>query len=219
MFILFAIPVLLFAYIFVKPQFTQNQKSQKSDSTEIIKNDETGENIDEKLRTLMTDAQTDLINGTEAAKLENYSTKSAQITLEIPKLDLVGPWSCETSSTSGLTTKLYIDNKSVKLITQTAKGTEHMLLKDECIYSWLNNGDGKKQCSGISEMLAIAEFASQSGFFDITSLIDEMGGQSTNEYKSLAASCKKMSLSSTIFSVPQGVKWVEDNTIIDSLQQ
>jgi len=216
MLVLFAIPALLFAYIFVKPQLTQNQKSQKIIQPEVVEN---GEEVDEKIRKLMSDAQTDVTNGSEAAKLENYSTESAQTDLQMPQLDLVGPWTCETSSSNGFTTKLYIENKSVKLITQTSKGTEHMLLKDVCVYTWINNGNGKKQCSGISEMITIAEFASQSGFFDMTSLIDEMGGQSANAYKSLAASCKKLSVSTAIFSVPQGIKWEEDNTIIDGLSQ
>ncbi len=213
--ILLAIPVALFAYIFVRPQMT-SEKNNKIVNKEITSE----EAVDDDFRALMGDVQKDMTNGSSSATLEGkvpLGTPAA--ILDLPKLDLVGPWSCESSDESGVSSKLYIESKQIKMITQSGGSSEHYLIKDSCLYTWIQSGNGKKQCTGISDMLSIAEFAAQSGLIDISSVLGQSGVDESGKFTKLIASCKKSPVGSFIFTLPQGIKWVEDNTLLEGVKE
>lgn len=212
--LLLAIPLALFAYIFVRPQMVDRQNN-KMINREINNEDK----VDDEIRALMGDVQRDMTNGSNSARLtESAKVGTSESSPSIPKLDLVGPWACESSDKQGISRKLYIESKQIKMITASKEGTEHHLIKEGCLYTWVNNGNGKKQCAGVSEMLSIADLATSTGLIDISVVLGESGIDESGNYADLLASCNRSSLGSFIFTLPQGIKWVEDNTMLEGVK-
>ncbi len=214
--VLIAIPLALAFHIFLRPQLSKDTAYV----TPVVRPTVEAEldiqsDLDSKVEVLEKLFQ----SASESATLSSPSANMKSNSTVIPNLDLVGPWTCSSTGVNSGSKKLYIENKSVKLVTQKGAETSHVLLKDGCLYSWSNNGSGVKQCEGISEMVSLAEMAISSGLVDISSVISEMASGSDDSIKELVSTCKKSQSVAYIFAIPQGIKWTEDSALLDSLQK
>ncbi|MFO0703579.1 MAG: hypothetical protein U0525_02540 [Patescibacteria group bacterium] len=217
--ILIAIPVALAGYIFLRPQISSPSRAPQIITP--VKQPDAAENVKDVLKTIIGDAQNNIFESTTAAVLGDKSaTNSAVTKYDIPKLDLTGPWVCESNDKDGNPKRLYIQNNMVKTTFQKKVGTEHILLKDNCLYNWIGSGSGKKICEGVAEMVSIADFFTKSGMADIADVIKQMNSQSSDEMSELLSTCKKTTnIGTYIFNLPQGINWVEDNKLLENWQK
>lgn len=214
--VLIAIPLALAFHIFLRQQPVK-EKAYIAPNTIPATKDE--RNVQSELESKLGVIEKIIQGSSEGANISSPSATLRSDSSVIPKLDLVGPWSCAITDAKGGSKKLYIENKSLKLVTQKGSETSHVLLKDNCLYSWVNNGPGVKQCEGVSDMLQLAEMAISMGITDTSSVIFEMTSNADGSISDLVNTCKKAQSGVYIFTIPQGIKWTEDSTLLESLQK
>lgn len=155
--------------------------------------------IDEGMKSLFAQVNAEMNPSEKVLSLE--TEKSAQV------LDLEGPWICESDSVN-----IYVKQKNIKVAFTEEKIQKHLLVNGDCAYEWSGNSDGVKQC-GIGVYLdLLAPFISSDPerIMQITkSLRSEM--QNKIDVDSVIASCKKLSVDNSVFTVPQGIKWAEQS--------
>ncbi len=155
--------------------------------------------IDEGMKSLFAQVNAEMNPSEKVLSLE--TEKSAQA------LDLKGPWVCENDSIN-----IYVKEKNIKVVFTEQKIQSHLLVNGDCAYEWSGNSDGVKQC-GIGVYLdLLAPFISSdpARIVQITkSLRSEM--QNKIDVDSVIASCKKLPVDNSIFTIPQGIKWVEQS--------
>jgi hypothetical protein len=155
--------------------------------------------IDEGMKSLFAQVNAEMNPSEKVLSLETEKS--------IQTLDLEGPWVCENDAIN-----IYVKQKNIKVVFSEQKIQKHLLVNGDCAYEWSGNSDGVKQC-GIGVYLdLLAPFISSdpARIVQITkSLRSEM--QNQIDVDSVIASCKKLPVDNSLFTVPQGIKWTEQS--------
>ncbi len=127
---------------------------------------------------------------------------AARLTQELKRLNLTGPWSCIHESS-----RLFIENKNVKYQTTRDGVVTHVLLNGDCVFTWENNGNGRKYC-GMTQYVTMAELAMKTGLFDPQSFMqsETLDVSSTSD---LLGACTQNVVNSSVFVIPRSIKWEE----------
>lgn len=199
------IPLALMAYIILSFGSGEKTKSPTasvptdSNNQTKLPTPEQTPYIDEGMKSLFAQVNAEM-NPSEKV-LSTETEKSIQT------LDLEGPWVCENDAIN-----IYVKQKNIKVVFVDQKIQKHLLVNGDCAYEWSGNRDGVKQC-GIGVYLdLLAPFISSdpARIVQITkSLRSEM--QNQIDVDSVIASCKKLTVDNSLFTVPQGIKWTEQS--------
>jgi len=200
------IPLALMAYIVLSFGKSDKTKSPTASVPTDINNQtklptpEQTPYIDEGIKSLFAQVNAEM----NPSEVLSQSSESATIT---QTFDLEGPWVCENDSLD-----IYVKQKNIKVAFVEQQIQKHLLVNGDCAYEWSGNSEGVKQC-GIGMYLdLLAPFISSdpARIVQITkSLRAEMQGDI--DIESVLASCKKMPVDNSLFTIPQGIKWTEQS--------
>lgn len=157
--------------------------------------------VDEGIKSTLKSFENE--QATNSAVIGSASSLMPGKTNELPQLDLVGPWQCDHAGIS-----LSIKDKNIKASFASDKGTQYALVQGDCAYVWSSLKEGTKQC-GISDYLDV--LAPMLGSPDMLNILTQNMGETARKTDTagLIASCKKVPLKSTVFTLPTSIKWVE----------
>lgn len=147
--------------------------------------------------------------------LTQIPISSARATDEA-KLNLLGPLVCSyQDKTSSISAS--IKNNQILIVSQTNKTTQKYLVQDDCFYSWETlKLTGEKKCGGIKQILNVINMLLGLNILPASNIDSyfsqiETAGQSLQinqaQMKTLLNSCKKESISDSIFILPKEVRF------------